>query len=130
MTIEQLVVLERFIKSCEEHMLVVIFKGKGDIGPKCLQLLHLCSDRSFVYHLKMVTGTAETVDFKPTAVPMVIDNHIETIGNTIVDYFFYARHPSLVNGHFDLICEMTHYPCNRKTHALETLFLDFINDFL
>ena len=110
MTIEKLIFLEGFIKTCEDNMLIIVFESLCYVRPKCFELLRLFSDCSLIYDLKIITRPTKTINFEPASVPMIVNNDIETIGKTVVNDFFHTRHPSLVNRHFGFIREMPHYP--------------------
>ena len=90
MAVEELVFLERFVESCKENMLIIVFESKGDVGPKPLQLRCFRRDGGLIYSLEMVAGAAEAVHFEPSSVPMVVDNHVKTVSNAIVHNLFHA----------------------------------------
>ena len=68
--------------------------------------------------------------FEPSPVPVVIEYHIQTIIDTIVDYGLHPFHPNRIDGLFLRIDNMSQGPGARNSDRAESLFLYIIDHFL
>lgn len=73
---EEVILLERFVKTCEKQVLVIVFEGIGNLRPQLLQALYLGTDGLLVHLLITLVRLAETLHLYPSIVPMVIQDHI------------------------------------------------------
>ena len=71
-----------------------------------------------------------TIVLYPSTIPMLVDDNIETILDTVINHLFYSLHPSRVDSAFFSISNMSHHPRTRNTDTLETSSLHCINQSL
>ena len=111
----------RLVESGKDHPLVIVLERIGDVGPQFSELFLLCADISF---------RGETVVLQPAAVPMVVDDDIESGVDTVVDDLLDTAHPRRIDGHRRLVSNMSHHPRTGDAHAVEAIRLDGIKDLL
>ena len=110
------------VESCEEQMLIVVDEGIGNLSPQGRQYLFVLLDGGGIAVLDVV--------FEPSAVPVVVEHHIETVVDAIVDHFLDASHPFAVNLVGRGIADMSESPGARDSDALEAEALDVVDECL
>ena len=120
LVMEEIVFLEWLVQTGKEQMLVIFLECSGYLSPDVLQTCNLRGDSSLVHSLITAIRLAETQHFNPTAIPVVIQHHIETCADTIVDDLLHAGHPLCID--FAIAVGMD-IPGARDAHRFEALCL-------
>ena len=114
----------RFVETCKQQMLVVVLESLGYLRPKPFHLLAVGLHRRFRdVFLKRA--------LYPATVPVVVQQHIQSVLHAVVHNLLHASHPSGIDGHaFLAIDDMAHHPGCWNAYRLESLCSHEINNLL
>ena len=110
------------VQSGKEQVVVVVAEGLGYLRPDGCQhglvLLHGGS-----------VGVGNVV-LQPTAVPVVVQHHVEAVVDAVVHHLLHAFHPVGVDGVVGGVADVAAHPRHGNAHGAEALRLDEVDDLL